>query len=633
MTLSISNICPKVILTLVIGLAELSWGKNVAYIYGDVSAAGAIPSGGNPFHQMRLNDTGNRGCSMFKELVEEEGYSISEHYDRTTTLNSAFLVGLDVIVFGLHQKIWSAAEKAELDAWIRGGGGIMMYSDSAAGGHYSQVGIGNTAGQSAVNNILTAYGMEVTVDVGQGTRAYTSIDDEAHPLTRGMLEFEGEGISPVAVDESRGARALYPLEAAYQISGGNLSINPKNITITDPRWSAIGLQDVGEGSVIAIFDRQPVWNNGEGSDIEKRDNEEVLRRLVKYLAGDLVPPEPVDFTSMQSAMVTNPHDGKEYLELGYRQWSGGSGAVGVDYQAGGSLFRIQVSSDLGIVSWASGEHLVEAVGVPVDHGDGTETVTVRVLPSAGIANAAFARLVIYGAGEDFVSAEAGGDMIIHASGAATLSGVVSASTAAEWQKFSGPGNVTFDDSTSEMTRATFSQAGEYELMLTASNGGTQISDLVSVSVVEEADVVVAINCGGGVYEGVNGFTFGADQFFTGGHIDNFPGNPVSGTEEDALYNTARSAHSAYTFTVPDGDYRIYLQFAETFFTGDNRRVFDLKIEGDLVLDDFDIHEAAPGKWVAFDRVFETAVTGSELNLDFNASVNNALVNGIVVVRN
>ena len=626
--------CPrKVVIPAVIGMGSFSGGQDVAYIYGDVSASGAIPSGGAaPFHQMRLSDTGNRGCSMFREMVEGEGFSISEHYDQATTLNSAFLDGLDVIVFGLHQKIWSPSEKAALDTWIRGGGGIMMYSDSAAGGHYSQVGIGNTTGQSAVNNVLSAYGMEVTVDVGQGTRAYTSVDDESHPLTQGSLEFEGEGISPVAVDENSGARALYPLESAYQISGGNLSINSANITITDPRWSAIGLQEVGEGSVIAIFDRQPVWNNGEGSDIEKRDNEEVLRRLVKYLAGDLVLPEPMNFTSVQSALVTNSGDGKDYLELSYRQWSGGSGTVGVDYQAGGNLFRVQVSPDLGVTPWSSGAHLVEAVGAPVDQGDGTETVTVRILPSIEEAEGAFARVAIFGAGDEVVSADAGGDLIVHESGTATLNGEASALATVEWRKFSGPGSVSFGDSASATTTANFSQPGNYELMLTASRDGEQVSDLVSVMVVDSADVAVAINCGGGEYLGVNGFSYGADQFFTGGHVDNFPGNPVAGTVEDALYNTARSAHSGYTFTLPDGNYRVYLQFAETFFTDDNKRVFDVSIEGTKVLDDLDLFVEAPGKWMAFDRVYETTVSGGALNLDFSASVNNPLLNAIVVIR-
>ena len=222
--------------------------------------------------------------------------------------------------------------------------------------------------------------------------------------------------------------------------------------------------------------------------------------------------------------------------------------------------------------------------------------------------------------------------MIHESGTATLTGVTSTLAAAEWQKYSGPGSVVFGDRESATTTATFSQPGKYELLLTASNGGEQVSDLVEVTVVDSADVVVAINCGGGAYLGVNGFSYDADQFFTGGHIDNFPGNPVTGTVEDVLYNTARSANSAYTFTMPDGDYRVHLQFAETFFTDYYKRVFDVSIEGTQVLDDLDLYATAPGKWVAFDRVFETTVSGGTLNIDFSASVNNALINAIVVIK-
>lgn len=130
--------------------------KEVAYVYGHISAAGVV-DGNPPFHQMLLTDTGDRGCSEFKAVVEGEGYSISSYRDTSITLDAAFLEPLNVIVFSLHQKVWTAPEKAALDAWIRDGGGILMYSDSAAGGSWQQVGIQNQRGQTAVNSILTAY--------------------------------------------------------------------------------------------------------------------------------------------------------------------------------------------------------------------------------------------------------------------------------------------------------------------------------------------------------------------------------------------------------------------------------------------------------------------------------------------
>lgn len=89
--------------------------KNVAYIHGDVAADGAIPSGtAAPYDPMLLTDTGDKGLSQFKALVEDQGYAVSQHYDQATTLDTSFLEPLDVIVFGLHQKTWSAAEKVTL---------------------------------------------------------------------------------------------------------------------------------------------------------------------------------------------------------------------------------------------------------------------------------------------------------------------------------------------------------------------------------------------------------------------------------------------------------------------------------------------------------------------------------------
>lgn len=111
------------------------YAKNIAYIYGDVAEDGTVPSGSaNPFHQMLLTDTGRRGCSIFKEMVESKGHTITQYYDQETELTAEFLSQFDLIIFSLHQKQWSVAEKAALDSWIRAGGSIFIYSDSASGG-------------------------------------------------------------------------------------------------------------------------------------------------------------------------------------------------------------------------------------------------------------------------------------------------------------------------------------------------------------------------------------------------------------------------------------------------------------------------------------------------------------------
>ncbi len=280
--------------------------KAIAYIHGDVSADGDIPSGSNaPFHQMLLNDTGRRGCSSFKAMVESKGHTITQHYDQDIELTPEFLSQFDVIIFGLHQKQWSAAEKTALDNWIRAGGSIYIYSDSAAGGLWSSIGAQNPVGQSVVNNIIAQYGMQVTVDQSNGVKAYRADPGASHPIVAGRPVWEGEGVSPVAVDESSGAQALIPYlnDADYKVSGNPDIPHQQNITITNPLWAALALQSVGNGYVIVGFDRQPMWNDGEGSDIEKRDNKEILGRIIDFMTNTSPSenqPPVVAFTEPQS---------------------------------------------------------------------------------------------------------------------------------------------------------------------------------------------------------------------------------------------------------------------------------------------------------------------------------------------
>ncbi|MFT5129132.1 MAG: hypothetical protein ACI8W8_002752, partial [Rhodothermales bacterium] len=63
----------------------------------------------------------------------------------------------------------------------------------------------------------------------------------------------------------------------------------------------------------------------------------------------------------------------------------------------------------------------------------------------------------------------------------------------------------------------------------------------------------------------------------------------------------------------------------------DERIFDSFIEGRLVMDDLNL-VARAGKWVAYDRTFCVEVTDGTLNIDFDASGNNPLLNALVVVK-
>lgn len=275
-------------------LSSMLSANDVAYIYGDVSEDGDTPSvlPETPYEQMLLTDTGDLGLSSFKSMVEAQGYTINQYYAGNVTLDAAFLNQYDVVIFGLHQKIWSATEKTALDTWLQAGGGMLIYSDAGAGGYGKLVGNDNSVGQSVVNNLISDYGMEVTLDLANGVRSFQADAVDAHPIVSGSLIMEGEGVSPVVVDTTDPLIEVVIPYSGSNVVTGNASISSyrlQNVTIptADREYAVIATRPVGSGNIVVNFDRQPMWNNGSGSDIFEEDNYEILRRTILFLADDL----------------------------------------------------------------------------------------------------------------------------------------------------------------------------------------------------------------------------------------------------------------------------------------------------------------------------------------------------------
>jgi hypothetical protein len=156
----------------------------------------------------------------------------------------------------------------------------------------------------------------------------------------------------------------------------------------------------------------------------------------------------------------------------------------------------------------------------------------------------------------------------------------------------------------------------------------------------EADPVpVAPNSGVGLIDS----GAATDGGFTGGRATSGSG-AIAGTDDDALYNTARVASTdtgsfSYAVSVPGpGRYTVKLYFAELWFTGEagrgaagpGRRVFDVKLEGQTVLHDFDINAVA-GPRTAVTRTFSIDAKDDTIDLLFPAaSVNRPIVSAVEV---
>lgn len=153
-----------------------------------------------------------------------------------------------------------------------------------------------------------------------------------------------------------------------------------------------------------------------------------------------------------------------------------------------------------------------------------------------------------------------------------------------------------------------------------------------------------INSAGQDYTDASGELWCTDQLYSPGGWGYIGGNTVNrwdedpalniaGTIDDPLYVAERYAVSGYQVDLPNGTYDVILHFAETFsgITGAGQRVFDVAIEGQTRLDDFDPFAEAGFAYATSKSVPNVMVTDGQLDITFIPNVQNPEINAIEVL--
>ena len=189
----------------------------------------------------------------------------------------------------------------------------------------------------------------------------------------------------------------------------------------------------------------------------------------------------------------------------------------------------------------------------------------------------------------------------------------------------------------------------FSAVVVDSNDGAT-SDVSNVVIVEydidavvEPNFALRINAGGAQYTDTNGDVWEADNYFLNGTV--YPTNnpiaePIADTLDDFLYQTERYGGEItplnYAIPVPgDGQYTVNLLMAEIYIgninpnLGVGDRIFDVSIEGNVVLDDYDLF-ADQGTLDAVIHSFDVSVTGT-LDISVSASVDNGKISAIEVL--
>ena len=154
-----------------------------------------------------------------------------------------------------------------------------------------------------------------------------------------------------------------------------------------------------------------------------------------------------------------------------------------------------------------------------------------------------------------------------------------------------------------------------------------------------------INAGGNQYVDAQSRTWGMDAYFNGGNIAS-KSFEVAGTTDDALYLRYRFAASGapFSYNIPVGaseSYTVKLHFLEPYFgapggktTGlTGARVFHVDMEGQRVLNNYDIY-SQDGAGKAVVKTFSNvSVTDGMLTIGFTSVKDNAIISAIEVIPN
>jgi hypothetical protein len=108
---------------------------------------------------------------------------------------------------------------------------------------------------------------------------------------------------------------------------------------------------------------------------------------------------------------------------------------------------------------------------------------------------------------------------------------------------------------------------------------------------------------------------------------------VANTNDPTLYQSERWGKSlSYNVPVTNGTYMVTLDFAEMYFNAPGKRVFNVALEGQTVIQNLDIYATASAN-SAMQRSFPVTVSDGKLNITCTSSVNNAKFSAIEIVPN
>ena len=161
------------------------------------------------------------------------------------------------------------------------------------------------------------------------------------------------------------------------------------------------------------------------------------------------------------------------------------------------------------------------------------------------------------------------------------------------------------------------------------------SIFVCLGVSAQTQAPIRVLCGGPTYTDSKGNLWKADFGYNEGTAS-VNSSTIAGPTDPTLFHYGRwngvaATPLTYTFAVPSGTYHVNLYFAETSGYTSGVRVFNVRMQSQLIFQNLDIYAAA-GANTALVKGADIAVTNGQLQIEFDNVTQNPKINAIEIVQ-
>jgi hypothetical protein len=258
------------------------------------SGKGAQPLADFDNELSRITDDGRGGASHgfadFAALLEAQGYSVAEatevggDAETGVDLSGGALDGVDVLVLGSNNAVYTDDDIAAVTEFVRAGGGVVVFGD---------VNYGQDWGDAAASDsqFLAPFGLSATQDNTAEMSTDPADGDADHPILDGVEPWSTLGADVITVI---GGGLVEPV-IVLPFDGADVRTNPGPdegpTRPPEPATDAVlAVAELGAGRVVAFYDRDLFFNDpregdSAGTGLGDPNNERLATQMVDWAAG------------------------------------------------------------------------------------------------------------------------------------------------------------------------------------------------------------------------------------------------------------------------------------------------------------------------------------------------------------